>query len=656
MAIAKMLKLKLVGINAKQDQILNALHSTSAVELAKPNQIDGFERVAVDKSDIKNKKERLVQALSIIAEKCKNAKVDGGQADGFGVTYGEFMQIVQKEQDLLDVADKVKDLNDAIAIIRAEITALQSELDYLSPYILMQERFCDFKSTSTTLCKLGTVEKKNLQKAIERFEGVSCLQYSVLGEDERFAVVCVIYHESVVEDADRALVESGFIRCVLNGEFTAKEFRDELYTAIKNKEQKIYNSLAEIISFTSQVANLKILSDYYSFELEKKTASEEFERTKSTFYLEAFVPEDLKQSVEDALQEFDGQIYKEYTELTENDYAPTLMKNNKVASSFEFVTNLYSVPKYIEYDPNIVMGIFFSIFLGFITADAGYGLLMIIAGVLFNLKSKRKTGINKLASVIVMAGIPTVLFGIGFDSWFGLGLLRSLNIIQSPFLPDPVAHTSILAGITIPSLLLIALGMGVVHIMASLLVLAWTHFKKGRILDGICEGVVWAVFLAGLMLLVLCEVGVVQGATNIAIGLLVGGVVLGAIGAGIHAKGFGKFTKAFGAVYGLINYMSDILSYARLYGLMLSGAKIAEIFSQQLAVPMLESPGGVVGVIACAAIMLVGHAFNIAMGLLGAFIHDARLQYVEFVSHFYTGDSELFKPLGSKFEHIYLDM
>ncbi|MBR4419786.1 MAG: hypothetical protein IKT32_02800, partial [Clostridia bacterium] len=167
MAIAKMLKLKLVGINAKQDQILNALHSTSAVELAKPNQIDGFERVAVDKSDIKNKKERLVQALSIIAEKCKNAKVDGGQADGFGVTYGEFMQIVQKEQDLLEVADKVKGLNDAIAIIRAEITALQSELDYLSPYLLMQERFCDFKSTSTTLCKLGTVEKKNLQKAIE---------------------------------------------------------------------------------------------------------------------------------------------------------------------------------------------------------------------------------------------------------------------------------------------------------------------------------------------------------------------------------------------------------------------------------------------------------------------------------------------------------
>ena len=54
--------------------------------------------------------------------------------------------------------------------------------------------------------------------------------------------------------------------------------------------------------------------------------------------------------------------------------------------------------------------------------------------------------------------------------------------------------------------------------------------------------------------------------------------------------------------------------------------------------------------------MLVGHAFNIAMGLLGAFIHDARLQYVEFFSHFYTGDGELFKPLGSKFEHIYLDM
>ena len=88
---------------------------------------------------------------------------------------------------------------------------------------------------------------------------------------------------------------------------------------------------------------------------------------------------------------------------------------------------------------------------------------------------------------------------------------------------------------------------------------------------------------------------------------------------------------------------------------MLSGAQIASIISNSLALPMLESPGGVGGWIACGLIMLIGHAFNMAMGLLGAFVHDARLQYVEFFSRFYRGDGELFTPMCSKFAHIYLD-
>ena len=191
--------------------------------------------------------------------------------------------------------------------------------------------------------------------------------------------------------------------------------------------------------------------------------------------------------------------------------------------------------------------------------------------------------------------------------------------------------------------------------MISLCVVAYVEIKRGKILDGLFDGAVWAIFLAGLLLFVLCQVGVTPGLDKIAIGLLVGSVVVGALTAGRHQKGFGKVTKGFGAVYGLINYMSDILSYARLYGLMLSGAQIASIVSNDLALPMLSSIGGVGGVIVCILIMFVGHAFNVGMGLLGAFIHDSRLQYVEFFSHFYTGDGELFAPLGSKLEHTYIE-
>ena len=122
--------------------------------------------------------------------------------------------------------------------------------------------------------------------------------------------------------------------------------------------------------------------------------------------------------------------------------------------------------------------------------------------------------------------------------------------------------------------------------------------------------------------------------------------------AGRKEKFFGKIVKGFGTVYGIINYASDILSYARVYGLMLSGAVIAQIISSY-SVDFIAS--GNIGLIALAVLlMVVGHTFNIVIGLLGAYIHDARLQYVEFYGRFFEGEGELFSPLGSKHKYIYL--
>ena len=128
--------------------------------------------------------------------------------------------------------------------------------------------------------------------------------------------------------------------------------------------------------------------------------------------------------------------------------------------------------------------------------------------------------------------------------------------------------------------------------------------------------------------------------------------------AGRKEKLLGKFTKGFGAAYGVINYVSDILSYARLYGLMLSGAVIAQIISGYAVTGMGEGSvgfimSGNVGLIMLGAVLLlVGHAFNLAIGLLGAYIHDARLQYVEFYGRFFEGEGELFAPLGSNCKYI----
>ena len=117
-------------------------------------------------------------------------------------------------------------------------------------------------------------------------------------------------------------------------------------------------------------------------------------------------------------------------------------------------------------------------------------------------------------------------------------------------------------------------------------------------------------------------------------------------------KGFGRFTKSFGAAYGIINYASDILSYARLYGLMLSGAVVAQIISS--AALGFFAGGNILLILLGVVLLVVGHAFNLVMNLLGAYIHDARLQYVEFYGRFFEGEGELFKPLGSSQKYIRL--
>jgi V/A-type H+-transporting ATPase subunit I len=139
-----------------------------------------------------------------------------------------------------------------------------------------------------------------------------------------------------------------------------------------------------------------------------------------------------------------------------------------------------------------------------------------------------------------------------------------------------------------------------------------------------------------------------------------GGIIAGVsllvaiLTAGRKEKFLGKFTKGFGAAYGIINYASDVLSYARLYGLMLSGAVIAQIVSQYSVDFILG--GNPVFILLGVVLMVVGHLFNLAIGLLGAYIHDARLQYVEFYGRFYEGEGELFTPLGSTHKYIYLPL
>ena len=227
--------------------------------------------------------------------------------------------------------------------------------------------------------------------------------------------------------------------------------------------------------------------------------------------------------------------------------------------------------------------------------------------------------------------------------------LRALGIAAHLDQIDAITSVS---GINVPSILMWCLALGTAQIAAGHVLKAAQCFSRKQVADGIFGGIVWAVALFALIFFVFGVATGNQALSTYGGYITVGFLAIGILTSGITEKGAGKIIKPFTSLYGLINYVSDILSYARLYGLMLSGAQIASIFTNTLALGMLF-PTGPVGKAAGVILIIVGNLFNLAINLLGAYIHDARLQYVEFYGKFYEGEGELFTPFGRKYEHTY---
>lgn len=647
MAIAEMSRMKLLGVKSEEELVLSALHKTCAIQIISNTKIENEER----QGEFVEKFDRLNFACNFLFSNVNRiAKEVKGQQplkeEVYGVTYDEFINALSLEQTLSPVIDGIYEINKLILEHKAKILSLKQEVNCYLPFKEVKERLSAFADTKETKVFLGTIKAINCEGFLN--SDLPCFA-SVESQDNGNAVLSVVCLNKDENTVVSALSQAGFSRTNLNGDFTAEEKIKELNSSIKREYAYLSQLDEQILGYKDNLKNMKILLDRYSFEIEKSNDKSGFQRTDETYLLEAFVPTEAVKRVEEAILNTSDKVYTEFSVVPRDQFAPTLMKNKKVTKQFEFITNLFSPCSYGSVDHSFVMMIFFSVFMGFIMADMGYGLLMIAGGFLLAKKIGRDTGTARLANIIAVGGVFTLLFGALFDSFFGYGLLRGIGLLDKPLMPDAISDKLSLAGISVPTLLLLSLGMGVVQIMASLLLKASWYFSRGRILDGILDGVVWALLMFGLILFVLELSGLVNRLMTPSVILMLSCVVIGVVGAGRHEKGFGKFTKSFGALYGLINYMSDILSYARLYGLMLSGAQIAIIVTN-MSLPMFSQ--GAMAIVG-AIIMVIGHGFNLAMGILGAYIHDSRLQYIEFFGRFYEGDGELFQPFGTKFENTY---
>ena len=543
--------------------------------------------------------------------------------------------------------------------IVAEQTRNEAAMQSLLPWLNYDAPLNEVSSAHTAMqlgsCLVKLYNYEALEAAGAYVEDVS--------DDGKTQYFSVTYHKEDEEAVTAALDKCAFLKVNFSDiSTTAQAAYDELernQSALAEENSALIETLMDL---SESLDDIEVLYDVEGTNLNICLQKQKLYQTQNCIVLAGWLPAAAEERVLGGLSAFECAC--EISEPEEGDEVPVLLRNNPFSGTFEWVIEMYSYPKYGGFDPTLIMSIFYFLIFGLMFADVGYGLLLVLAcfgGVkLLN----PKEGLKRMMLMFGYCGISCIIMGVLFGGWFG-----DLPVaIMNNFFPQfggqaqntPIGHffnNGVFFNPVSSSIpfLFVALGMGEVHLVAGMAVNMVLTWKSGKRIQALCENIPYWVMFAGVDLMApLAAAGMISSdplapqtqalLENLSgIGMYVMFVGIAMI---LFLKGIGEKTvfawliKGLGGLYSLISFASDLLSYSRILALGLVASVIAQVIN------MLTSLGasGPVGFIFMVIVMILGHGLNLAINLLGTFVHAARLQYIEFFGKFYEDGGEAFKP------------
>ena len=635
-----MKKLRICGVSEEQTQLIRQLQLLGSVEIGAPCALTDTQGVQVfcagdgkSADALLRTSARLTSALETL--KHYETKKGGLFAARPEKTIGELFSD-EAYAAALDTAQAVLDAQDARSRLAAEKSRLTAVRESFVPWQQLPLPL-ETLGTQHTRILLGTVPAQTDLEALRArvFEAADEVQLEQISADQQSLYLLVFVHKCAAEAVGAALREAGFALTTFDGvQGTAAENIRRTDEAIAACEQQDAEKLAELTALAEQKSALQLAFDRCTQEISKAQAADRLVHSEKTFCLGGWVPCEDVGKLEALLSGFC--CAWELTDPAPEEYpdVPVKLKNNKLTWPLNMVTEMYSLPAYDGVDPNPLMAPFFILFYGIMMADMGYGLLMILASIIITKKSRPKGTSGQMFGLMFSCGISTFLMGALTGGFFGDFLPQLVGIIDpdTTFKALPSLFTPLDDTITI---LIGAMALGFVQIVTGMAISFVEKIKKGQIMDAIWEELTWWIVFAGIACMAL-------GVTNI---VLYVGLAMVVVGSGWSAKGFGKVTAIFGSVYNHVTgYFGDILSYTRLMALMLAGSVIAQVFNMLAAMPG--------NVVAFVIISMLGNAMNFGLNLLGCYVHDLRLQCLEFFNKFYVDGGKPFRPMTLDTEYV----
>lgn len=672
MAKLPMKRIEVFGLISNRKAILEALQRFGVIE---PSNIDltdsGFKKTdtASAAASFIKAGETLSRALDVLNKYDPEGVPLLSMLSGKKMlSVQQYYQTVDNSDRALSIAREINELDKNNSELMADISKRESDINSLKPWLSLDVPM-DYKGTKKTVMHIGTIpDKAELTQILTKYAELlsehgkaddprMAAEFVIISSEAEISCIAVFCLRSSSREVESVLRGMGFTRPNFIASDTPLNIIENLNAEIANNRERIRQNTERIKYLTKHRTLLKFMVDYYSMRTEKYRVLGDINQRDKFFVFCGYLPEKYAERVFDELtRKYNAAV--EICDPADTESPPVLLENNSFSEPVETVLETYSMPSRHEIDPTFIMSLFYYFLFGLMLSDAGYGLLMILGCGICLLKYRdMDSGLRKSIKMFFYCGISTFIWGVLFGGYFG----DAIQVISSTFFGKTVAIPPLwFEPIRDPMRMLVfSFAVGIIHVFTGLGIKFYQLIKNGDIKSAVCDVVFWYLLVGGAIVYLLSmQMFVDMTGLKFILPHSVGNIA--AVCAGIGALGivlFGgrasrnpgkRLAKGLYELYGVTSYLSDILSYSRLLALGLATGVIAQVFNQMGSM----FGGGIVGAIVFIVVFVIGHTLNMAINLLGAYVHTNRLQFVEFFGKFFEGGGEKFKPFSVKTKYF----
>lgn len=632
---------------------LNIVHITDTFTQIDNSSIPSLQRFSVVFNDIEKNIQRLNTIFSILKIFVQKRKgfVEGIFPIPLQITRKELNQTLSRI-DIESLFEECRSRYEKYLSLKKRQKQLKEEMDKLTDFFPLSLEFTQLrtiKHVSFFYCK---VSEGRWNRFLRNPAAGEFLTWQIVSKTEGKLSILFAYLNKDKDDAFRVLEKFSFKEIpfpILSGNI--KDCSDELALEMSRVIQEQEQIRRHLFELSQEWRSLEILLGYWENERNNILARHMCAISKRVFVLIGYVKTGDRLKLDTLLHSKFPQASVVYEEPSAADRVPVSIALNRFFKPAQLLTNMFGLPNYFTFDPTPFIMTSFLILFGLCFGDVFYGAFLIAFSAWMMRKYKSSEALFNFLKLFLYAGISTMIFGAITGSWAG-DLYNPAYLGENNFLLKIKESISLLDPLSKPIIaLLFTIGLGVLNQFYGIALRMYGELRKRNVLNAICDGLLWLIMLPGFLILISAIFLKIPG-NIVSIGKYM--AILGAVGListqgrnkkSLAGKIFTGIVSLYGIVgtYGCTSFIGDILSYTRILAISLTTTIIGMSFN---IVAVLFKTGTFIGTALFIITLVTGHMFNFVMSILGAFVHPARLIFLEFFGRFYENGASRFQPYG----------